>query len=591
VPFDLHAFETARDATIERLLQLRGESGHWSGQLSASALSTATASFALHGVGGHEHLVRGGLQWIADHQNDDGGWGDTVNSKSNLSTTALCWAALSIGDAFDAVVRKAEQWLTARAGGLGPEKLIPAIERRYGEDRTFSVPILTMCALAGRLGEDGLQHVRPLPFELAVLPHWTYRWLKLDVVSYALPALIAMGQVRHHALPSRHPIVRFVRNRSQEAALRRLVAIQPAGGGFLEAAPLTSFVVMSIRTFLPVHHPVIRRGTEFLVRSVAPDGSWPIDTNLATWLTTLAVNALASAGRLDQHLTSAERGEILEWLLAQQYRKGHPYTGAAPGGWAWTDLTGGVPDADDTSGALIALANLTASNPEATSAAESGVRWLLDLQNRDGGIPTFCRGWGRFPFDRSSTDITAHAMRAWQAWLPQVSQRTRRRVEKGRAAAYGFLKHRQRDDGSWLPLWFGNQHSREEENPTYGTTRVVAALHEGGFRDHPPCQSAVRWLLDAQAAEGGWSGEPGLPPSIEETALAVEALASADHGQPHVAEAVKKGVQSLIEQTQGGTRFPPVPIGFYFARLWYYEELYPVVFAAAALERASHWLE
>jgi squalene-hopene/tetraprenyl-beta-curcumene cyclase len=519
------------------------------------------------------------LQWVADHQNDDGGWGDTVKSKSNVSTTALCWAALGISDTFDTVVRKAEQWLTTRAGGLKPEKLIPAIERRYGEDRTFSVPILTMCALAGRLGKEGLQHVRPLPFELAVLPHWTYRWLKLDVVSYALPALIAMGQARHHAVPSRHPVARFVRNLSKQATLRRLVAIQPASGGFLEAAPLTSFVVMSIATFLPDHHPVIRRGTEFLVRSVASDGSWPIDTNLATWL-----------GRLDQHLTSVEREEILEWLLGQQYREVHPYTGAAPGGWAWTDLTGGVPDADDTSGALIALAKLVSPNPEMIAAAELGVGWLLDLQNRDGGIPTFCRGWGRFPFDRSSTDITAHALRAWKAWLPYVSEPLRRRVEKGRAAAYGFLKDRQRDDGSWLPLWFGNQHSRDEENPTYGTTRVVTALNDSGFCDDQPCNTGLRWLLRAQSAEGSWSGQPGLPPSIEETALAVEALASADHRHPRVAEALKKGVQSLIDQTDGGTRFPPVPIGFYFARLWYYEELYPVIFAAAALERASRWL-
>ena len=39
-------------------------------------------------------------------------------------------------------------------------------------------------------------------------------------------------------------------------------------------------------------HPVARRGIEFLKDSVRPDGSWPIDTNLATWVTTLSVNAL-----------------------------------------------------------------------------------------------------------------------------------------------------------------------------------------------------------------------------------------------------------------------------------------------------------
>jgi len=45
-----------------------------------------------------------------------------------------------------------------------------------------------------------------------------------------------------------------------------------------------------------------------------------------------------------------KRRRLIDWLLDQQHRVEHPYTHAAPGGWAWTDLSGGVPDADDTSG-------------------------------------------------------------------------------------------------------------------------------------------------------------------------------------------------------------------------------------------------
>ena len=33
-------------------------------------------------------LIDSGLAWLTAHQNDDGGWGDTVRSKSNISTTA-----------------------------------------------------------------------------------------------------------------------------------------------------------------------------------------------------------------------------------------------------------------------------------------------------------------------------------------------------------------------------------------------------------------------------------------------------------------------------------------------------------------------
>src|SRR5207302_3294573 len=138
----------------------------------------------------------------------------------------------------------------------------------------------------------------------------------------------------------------------------------------------------------------------------------------ATWVTTLSVNALLGAGKgaaspamfggpPGTFLSDGDRARIRDWLLAQQYREVHPYTYAAPGGWAWTDLPGGVPDADDTAGALLALRSLGASG-ETSASAQAGVLWLLRLQNTDGGIPTFCRGWGTLPFDRSSADLTAH---------------------------------------------------------------------------------------------------------------------------------------------------------------------------------------
>ena len=36
-----------------------------------------------------------------------------------------------------------------------------------------------------------------------------------------------------------------------------------------------------------------------------------------------------------------------------------------------------------------------------------------------------------------------------------------------------------------------------------------------------------------------------------------------------------------------GTWTRPTPIGFYFAKLWYYERLYPMVFTVAALEAVA----
>ena len=591
----------ATSALRERLLAARTPTGHWEGALSSSPLSTATAVTALTIAGGHEELVRGGLRWLAAHQNPDGGFGDADGCPSNISTTTLAWATLGQHRAVGR--ERAEAWLSRRVGPLTAESLAAAITHVYGDDRTFAVPILTHCALAGRFGWE---HVPVLPFELAALPHAWFKWVGLPVVSYALPALIAIGQAQHHHHPTASRAGRAVRDAVRGRTLRILESIQPASGGFLEAAPLTSFVTMALAGSGLAGHPVARQGVAFLTDSVREDGSWPIDTNLATWLTTLSINALGGAA-----FTAEERRYLRRWLLDQQYRVVHPYTQSAPGGWAWTDLSGGVPDGDDTPGALLALAelaaagedspassrsreawtagpspldttgeNVPASSPspgvaaaessparrtprgvrrgfpgrdaEILAAAAAGVAWLIDLQNDDGGIPTFCRGWGRLPFDQSSPDLTAHALRAWRAWR-SVDPRVDRAMER----AVAYLVRNQRPDGSWVPLWFGNPWRPDQTNPVYGTARVLEC---GDLLPAAARRRGQRFLRTMQQDDGSFG-------TIEETALAVAATGDA------------RGRHWLTTRAA----FEPAPIGLYFAKLWYFEKLYPLIFTVAAL--------
>lgn len=630
VILDRHRLEAARTKAVSALLAARVPGGHWEGELSSSALSTATAvtALAIHARAGDsdgsaaqtvrtgqldpgsvQRAIAAGVRWLAQNANPDGGWGDTVVSHSNISTTILCWAAFGAVPGAEAryrpVMDRVEAWLRQHAGGTRPDQFVPAIIRRYGKDRTFSVPILTLCALAGRLGEgaQAWEYVGQLPFELAACPHSWFAALKLPVVSYALPALIAIGQARHFHLPTRNPIARVARHWTRARTLRILEAIQPVSGGFLEATPLTSFVGMSLAGSGLAGHPCAQRCMEFLLKSQRPDGSWPIDTNLATWVTTLAVGALD--GTEEPGLGASDGARILAWLTQQQHRVEHPYSHAAPGGWAWTDLSGGVPDADDTAGALLALRKMTASwnlscDPALlATGVRLGIGWLLDLQNRDGGMPTFCRGWGTLPFDRSSADITAHAVRAWIAWRPELPLALQTRVDKGLVAAVGFLVQTQLRDGAWSPLWFGNQHVADERNLTYGTARVVRALVDVGRARGAdgvlhPLQRGVEWMLRAQLADGSWGGGVGGRPSIEETAVAMEALAAlacADLLPPpewkRLVAAVERAALWLVERVERDEWQAPAPIGFYFAKLWYFERLYPIIFAVAALNGAG----
>lgn len=584
----LKAYEKARG----ELLAERTRDGHWVGELSSSALSTATAVSALALAARYSddpmrreacrQLAAGGAGWLARHQNADGGWGDTTLSRSNVATTLLVRCAMVLAEATGAhrqQLASADRFLESQGG-------LDAVRRRYGEDRTFAAPILANAALAGLAPWC---EVPALPFELACLPFRLLPWLRLPVVSYAIPALVAIGQVKFHHDPSVGLLRRWIRRLAIGPSLGRLQSMQPPSGGFLEAVPLTSFVVMSLASTGRAAHDVARRGVAFLLSSFRPDGSWPIDTNLATWNTTLAISALASA--------TGEVGALgcLDWLLDCQHQRRHPFTQAAPGGWGWSDAAGAVPDADDTAGALLALSTLHRSTTEASRrrierAAAAGIRWLLALQNADGGWPTFCRGWGALPFDRSGTDLTAHAMRALWEWrggpgIPDVDPA----LERG----LGYLAATQRDDGSWAPLWFGNEAFPGEENPIYGTSRVLLAYRDLGRMDDPAARRGLAWLAANQGPDGGWGQwrEAGSAAnwrgvsSVEETSVALEALLGSGEGSV-VSPELQRAVCWLIEAVEAGRHRRPAPIGFYFAKLWYHEKLYPLVFSVSALGRA-----
>ena len=614
-----HDFYDTLSNSRQLLLQSRGENGIWSGRLSSSALSTATAIIALSifAIKGKNKInktlatecnkyISLGIRWLEQNQNSDGGYGDTVQSISNFSTTSLVWASLgdSGGNTSQINQKKIESWLMSSVGSLESKRLSKAVLKRYGNDLTFSVPILTLLALTGKLGKEASiwRQVPQLPFELAAVNHQLLKWLNLPVVSYALPALIAIGLVRHHFSPTWNPIMRLGRRMILKRVLRKLEMIQPKSGGYLEAIPLTSFVVMSLTAANYVDHPVVIRGIRFILKLARRDGSWPIDTDLAIWNTTLTINAFKSSISAGNLLNQQEQQSLRKWILENQSSTRHFYSYADPGGWGWTDKPGSVPDADDTAGALLSLRNLGLIDKDVLEAVSNGIKWLMNIQNRDGGIPTFCRGWGRMPFDKSTPDVTAHVLLAWYRWLDSCDKRDWPRLKHAINHSIKYIKRSQHEDGSWSALWFGNEFSKDEVNLAYGTSRVLLALNP---IKHPsllnPRERAVSWLLDSQNSDGGWGGQKGICSSIEETSLAVHALAdfiiyekdlsNIDTNTRHLThQAVLRGTEWIIKTTKMGLVFKPTAIGLYFSKLWYFESLYPIIFTVGALNRLDAML-
>jgi squalene-hopene/tetraprenyl-beta-curcumene cyclase len=174
--------------------------------------------------------------------------------------------------------------------------------------------------------------------------------------------------------------------------------------------------------------------------------------------------------------------------------------------------------------------------------------------------------------------------------LPELQKH----LDKGLFQAARFLAQSEGAGlNGWTPLWFGNQHAPSEINWTYGTAKVLLALNEpvqkampgGGLR----VTRAKNALLEMQRKDGAWSGYKDGEPSIEETALALEALAAVSEvdleTQAKLEKARKRGALWLVEQVEQGTWTEPSPIGFYFAKLWYFEKLYPMITTVGALTR------
>jgi squalene-hopene/tetraprenyl-beta-curcumene cyclase len=437
---------------------------------------------------------------------------------------------------------------------------------------------------------------------------------------------VAVGRARYFHRKPWNPITRLARGWTTERAVDLLASLQPESGGFLEAVPLTSFVVMGLASAGQAGDRVVRKGVEFLLASVRPDGSWPIAADLATWNTTLAVNALAGAGEDVRELN------CVDWLLACQHRKAHPLCGSPPGGWARTDRAGMVPDVDGTSGALVALAAWLKANPalgeKIEPAAAAGVNWLLDLQNADGGWPTCARGWAKLPLDRSGSDLTAHALRALGAWRgalssahapPAVAQprapdtlvdkpaaapegtrallahraMLERRIASAIERGFRYLSAAQHADGCWMPLWFGDQYRAHQDNPVYGTSQVLAAYRDFERLESAAARRGLDWLAAAMHADGSWGGqaqtELGAKEgqlNVEQTALAVEALLSCGTTPGHAA-AAGAGLKWLVDAVEANRHQECSPIGLHFGGLWYYEKLYPLVWTVAALGQAS----
>jgi squalene-hopene/tetraprenyl-beta-curcumene cyclase len=636
---DVERLQLARKAVRADLMAEQASDGHWVGQLSSSPFATAAAISALvmahrrdsddalqeSSPGSHqmlEQIVQGDLcellvesvNWLARHQNDDGGWGDCEAGQSNLAATLLVQAAFrltGIPAKYADLMVRADDYVEAQGG-------ISAL-RKHVSDKMLLAPILSNCALADMIA---WRQVPTLPYELACLPKRWQRQIQLPMPRGATPIFIAVGRARFHHDPPRNPVTRWLRNWTKATSITVLRHLQAADDSYLGSPAFTAFVVMNVASIGCQDHAIVTHGVEFLLSSVRSDASWALATNMAVTNTALTLAGLAvekpSAGEMKEAWRDEKAptddsicARCEDWLLARQRTKPDPVTNVGAGGWAGSDSPGALPNTVDTARALLSIVRRQPSNGSATGriegAAELGSTWLLDLQNEDGGWPMFYRDGGTHG-DASCSDATAMAARALFACQGRSTRPISERIGPAIDNAWRYLVSQQQQDGSFAPAWFGNEHTDDKLSPVCGTALVLQMCVELGRLETDLSQRASRWLAAAQHANGGW-GPPRVPVdysgsdkegqrdwrtnedmakfcSVEETALSLTALYPLAEGGGDLSQAVSRGLNWLINAVEQDRHRQPAIVGYYLSRLWYHERQYPLAFAAEALERA-----
>ncbi len=161
--------------------------------------------------------------------------------------------------------------------------------------------------------------------------------MRMPVSAMPFPALVAIGQAQHFLAPSVIWPWQQVRRLAVNRTTAVLAKMQPDSGGFGGyAADRICVDELSCEFGKAAKAGIngLEAGDQSLFKlsksSVREDGSWPIDTNLATWVTSLAIHAIEPCDALENAKIS---DELIQWHLNCQHRKRHPFTGASPGGW------------------------------------------------------------------------------------------------------------------------------------------------------------------------------------------------------------------------------------------------------------------
>lgn len=552
------AARQALDRAVDALFQKQHADGHWCAELEGDSI--LNSEYLLMKVALGQHVApaatprdlerfRKMCVYLRRLQRKDGTWGQYPGSPPDLSATVKAYFALKIfGDSPDAPHMAAARTATLRLGGA--ENI-----------NTFSMFYL---ACLGQVSWDACPAIPPevallprwFPFHLDKVAAWT----RTMILPLAL--CTALRPVRH--LPSTLGIGELFLNQSRRNTLNkpwdradpvgwtnifltidralklaqrwgitpgRQTAIRAAERWLLERItpettdglgaifPPMVYIQIAFQALgYPREHPVIQNAERELDRFIVEEADHiriqpcfsPVwDTGIALYALTEAGYTAASDPRVDRccrWLREREVAMVGDWInnLRPQDRSMRMGPGGDAGAWAFEYRNDWYPDVDDTAMVCKALrraGDVSPAEPNRAAAAR-GVRWILAMQNDDGGWAAFDRTRDRrwmehVPFadhnamqDPSCADITGRTI---ESLITNGVPRDHPAIQR----AVAYLLREQRPQGPWWGRWGCNF--------LYGAWQALGGLAAVGADPHSPhVQRAIAWLRSVQNEDGGF---------------------------------------------------------------------------------------
>lgn len=543
--------------------------GHWCGEVKTNATTTAEYVFLYHALGldllsDREAII----SWLLSVQAADGSWSIAPYYPGDISTTVEAYLALKLLGLPEEShqLHKSRDFIIAAGGvatvriftriylamfGLFPWTAVPelppelilvpsalpiSIYQWSAWARATIVPLLIIShhrpiyALPNGRSESNIYldelwcnpTDKAVPYTNDLLVSWG-----CDTIAFAFN-LVDSCLHRLNGLRKFNPVRRY----SIRRCIDWILVHQEEAGDFGDIMPSLhgAMFALSLEGYGLDSDPICR-GLKAIERYSWRDclGKRIQTTVSAFWDTSLMIIGLSDAGMpqnsiaLTRSVSWARGRQVLgkygDWALYNPRLE--------PGGFGFGYFNTWYPDADDTAAAILSMIRQD-TRIVFSSHVLRALKWLLGMQNKDGGWGAFDRDnnnlfLNKIPFsdmealcDPSTPDVSGHVLEAFGLFL-SISRKHKMQADESKLVdhltaasqrAINYLSSMQEPSGAWYGRWGCNY--------LYGTSAALCALqyflgttekNSWGGRDDSILDSvknATQWLEATQNQDGGW---------------------------------------------------------------------------------------